>query len=210
MGEANLPKAKLKASMGIGPIWGHSCLVWFGWLQCCSGNVMINLRLDFQGWKSTSNHWLSFKGSVPNAKQEGWSPIYELRGPQYEELIICAAKCKGLAFVTFFQNLKMVKIVKGRQQSLRQKDTKINHKVHLANLQQECNNKIFYSLNKCDYQMKHVQLFKKLAQIELFNTCQMSHVCIAFCGSCDNITLRGTLQQANHLCHSGFEARACA
>jgi hypothetical protein len=25
---------------------------------CCSGNAMINLRLDFHGWKFTLHHWL--------------------------------------------------------------------------------------------------------------------------------------------------------
>ena len=34
-----------KASMGIGPMWRHSCLVWPWWLFCCFGNAMINLKL---------------------------------------------------------------------------------------------------------------------------------------------------------------------
>ena len=53
---------------------GHSCqlcfrlcLVCFGLLQHCSGNAMINSRLDFYEWKCTYNYWLSTKGGFPNA-----------------------------------------------------------------------------------------------------------------------------------------------
>ena len=40
---------------------------------------------------------------------EGWSPSYELRGPQYEELTISMAECKGLAPITFARNGIMTK-----------------------------------------------------------------------------------------------------
>ena len=44
---------------------------------------MINSIVDFQGWKSTSNHWLPTNGRIPNACVEGF--VYGLEGPQYEE-----------------------------------------------------------------------------------------------------------------------------
>ena len=56
---------------------------------------MINSRLDFHEWKSTSNHWLSTKGKVPNACVGGWSPNYELEGLRYGELTMrVSGMCK--------------------------------------------------------------------------------------------------------------------
>ena len=61
---------------------------------------MINLKLDFHGWKSTSYHWLLIERSVLNANAGGLVPSYELKDLQYEELTISMAECKGLALMT--------------------------------------------------------------------------------------------------------------
>ena len=73
-GWPNPSEAERYGFHGQGPMWGHSCQVWFGLLQCCSSNMMINLRLDFHGLKSTSNLWLPIKGRVLIASVGGLVP----------------------------------------------------------------------------------------------------------------------------------------
>ena len=34
--------------------------------------MIINSKVDFHGWKSTSNHWLPNKGRIPNTCVSGF------------------------------------------------------------------------------------------------------------------------------------------
>ena len=61
---------------------------------------MINLGLDFHGWKSISNLCLLMNGKSRLQGQEGWSPTYKLRGQWYGELTISMVECEGLVLVT--------------------------------------------------------------------------------------------------------------
>ena len=95
------PKRNGTASISIGPTWGHSCYICFRLLQCCSSNTMINSRLDFHLWKSTSNHWLLFKGRVLNACVGGlvthlWAWRFRILGANQ----FACVECKGLMLVT--------------------------------------------------------------------------------------------------------------
>ena len=57
---------------------------------------MINLRLDFYGWKPTSLSLVTHQAVSPECKCRRVGSSYELRGPRYRELTISMAECEGL------------------------------------------------------------------------------------------------------------------
>lgn len=73
--------------MGI-DIERQNCQIYFGLLEWCSANVMINSKVVLHGWKTTPNHWQPTKKTSRMHVWEGWLPTYKIGGPMDWELTI--------------------------------------------------------------------------------------------------------------------------
>ena len=75
--------------------------------------MIINSRLDFHEWNSTSYHWLHVKWWVPIASVGGLVPSYKLRGMRYGSSPFTWQNAEGLVLATFARIEKWTRLLRG-------------------------------------------------------------------------------------------------